>query len=370
MTPQESKMLTEETTYINIQSWMVQKLKLKSNELIIYALIHGFCQDGKSYFYGSIQYIIDHTNLSKEGVLTVLQNLVRKKLIVKKDVQNITVFDSVKKAQGNQHFCLYYTKVSRSKKQDEPVRISDPQIQIPSQSPVRISDPAGQKNTPVPVRISDRTGQENTPEPVRISDPISYSYITILKAAVANLDDLFGQDAFTKNFYQTAAEFLLKNQLNVKEYCLFVYELTLAKSPIRPKGLFYKLFLQNDIVSDFQAQQEQKNQEVLALQQEQKRIEESKIICPVCTKYILPESDACPYCKTPIIDFSNEDIVKKQKNYIKLSSAEKTAYDDERARIMFKYSHPPYTAQERSRQKELLTQLDLKYKLITDKEVS
>ena len=188
-------MPTEETTYINIQSWMVQKLKLKSNELIIYALIHGFCQDGKSYFYGSIQYIMDHTNLSKEGVLTVLQNLVRKKLIVKKDVQNITVFDSVKKAQGNQHFCLYYTKVSRSKKQDEPVRISDP---------------AGQKNTPVPVRISDRTGQENTSEPVRISDPISYSsHITILKAAVANLDGLFGQDAFTKNFYQTAAEFLL-----------------------------------------------------------------------------------------------------------------------------------------------------------------
>lgn len=130
------------------------------------------------------------------------------------------------------------------------------------------------------------------------------------------------------------------------------------------------MFLQNDIMSDFQAQQEQKAQEVLALQQEQKRIEESKIMCPVCTKYILPESDACPYCKTPIIDFSNEDIVKKQRNYIKLSPAEKTAYDDERARIMFKYSHPPYTTQEKFKQKELLAALDLKYKLITDKEVS
>ena len=102
--------------YICIQSWMVTELKLKANELIIYALIHGFCQDGISFFYGSIKYIMENTNLSKETVLSVLQSLVRKKLIVKKDVKSYQVFDNKKTASGSQHSSLYYTVYSRKKK--------------------------------------------------------------------------------------------------------------------------------------------------------------------------------------------------------------------------------------------------------------
>ena len=34
--------------YIVIQTFMIRELKLKGNELILYALIHGFSQDGTS----------------------------------------------------------------------------------------------------------------------------------------------------------------------------------------------------------------------------------------------------------------------------------------------------------------------------------
>ncbi|MBR0099443.1 MAG: helix-turn-helix domain-containing protein, partial [Treponema sp.] len=76
-------MREERDFFINIQGFMIRELKLKGNELIVYALIHGFTQDGQSYFYGSIKYIMESTNLSKETVISVLQSLVKKNLIVK-----------------------------------------------------------------------------------------------------------------------------------------------------------------------------------------------------------------------------------------------------------------------------------------------
>ena len=59
---------------------------------------------------------MENTNLSKETVLSVLQNLVKKGLIVKKDVKSYKTFNLDKKAQGAQHFCLYYTTISRKEK--------------------------------------------------------------------------------------------------------------------------------------------------------------------------------------------------------------------------------------------------------------
>jgi hypothetical protein len=43
--------------YINIQGWMVNELKLKGNDLIIFAIIFGFSQDQESWFNGSLQYL-------------------------------------------------------------------------------------------------------------------------------------------------------------------------------------------------------------------------------------------------------------------------------------------------------------------------
>ncbi|MBO4704832.1 MAG: helix-turn-helix domain-containing protein [Spirochaetaceae bacterium] len=106
-------MQNEPGSYITIQSWMVKELKLKGNELIVYALIHGFCQDGKSYFYGSTKYIMENTNLSKETVLSVLQSLTNKELVVKKDVKSYRTTLKDKNAHGCVHYSLYYTAISR-----------------------------------------------------------------------------------------------------------------------------------------------------------------------------------------------------------------------------------------------------------------
>ena len=71
--------------YILIQSFMVNDLKLKGNELLIYAIIYGFSQLEGQVFSGSLQYLADWTNSTKQGVSKNLKSLVNKGLIGKKD---------------------------------------------------------------------------------------------------------------------------------------------------------------------------------------------------------------------------------------------------------------------------------------------
>ena len=47
--------------YITIVDFMVEDLKLKGNELIVFALIYGFSQDDVSDFHGSLTYIQQRT---------------------------------------------------------------------------------------------------------------------------------------------------------------------------------------------------------------------------------------------------------------------------------------------------------------------
>ena len=92
----ESKVKDE--NYINIQGFMVTKLGLKGNELLIYAIIYGFSQTEDQVFNGSLQYLADWTNSTKQGVTKNLKSLVDKGYIVKED----KYINSVK-------FCEYYT---------------------------------------------------------------------------------------------------------------------------------------------------------------------------------------------------------------------------------------------------------------------
>lgn len=90
--------------YIVIQGWMVTELKLSGNELLLYSLINGFCQDGESRFTGSLKYIEHWLNVSKNTALNTLKSLCEKGYIVKYE----TVRNSIK-------FCEYISiRPSRS----------------------------------------------------------------------------------------------------------------------------------------------------------------------------------------------------------------------------------------------------------------
>ena len=67
---------------------MVNDLKLKGNELLVYSIIYGFSQDGNNLFNWSLQYLSEWTNSTKQGVLKNLQSLVKKWFIEKKEIIN------------------------------------------------------------------------------------------------------------------------------------------------------------------------------------------------------------------------------------------------------------------------------------------
>ena len=69
--------------FVIIQGWMCNELELKGNELLVYALIYGFSQDGKSDYHGGRQYISDTFNISLPTVDKALKGLVDKNLIIK-----------------------------------------------------------------------------------------------------------------------------------------------------------------------------------------------------------------------------------------------------------------------------------------------
>ncbi len=71
--------------YIVIQGFMVNNLELKGNDLLVYAVIFGFSQLKNQRFTGSLQYLADWTNSSKQGVQKNLKSLLDKGLIAKED---------------------------------------------------------------------------------------------------------------------------------------------------------------------------------------------------------------------------------------------------------------------------------------------
>ena len=87
-------MISDEN-YITVQGWMVNELGLTGNELLCYALINGFCQDGNSVFSGSSKYLCEWLNLTKPAVFSILKRLHEKGLIdkIEKNINGVRAVD-------------------------------------------------------------------------------------------------------------------------------------------------------------------------------------------------------------------------------------------------------------------------------------
>ena len=75
----------KDENFIAIQGWMLNKLNLKGNELIVYAVIYAFSQDDESRFAGSRRYLAEWCGCTLKTVDNALSSLVAKGLIAKHD---------------------------------------------------------------------------------------------------------------------------------------------------------------------------------------------------------------------------------------------------------------------------------------------
>ena len=64
----------------------MRALGLSGNDLMVFALIYGFSQNGQGCFYGSISYICETCGISKRTTLRILQDLTQKGFIIKKEI--------------------------------------------------------------------------------------------------------------------------------------------------------------------------------------------------------------------------------------------------------------------------------------------
>lgn len=70
---------------IQIYGWMATKLKLKGNELLIYAVIYSFSRNdnGNGVFNASTAYLCEWTGATKKTVVEAIASLITKNLIIK-----------------------------------------------------------------------------------------------------------------------------------------------------------------------------------------------------------------------------------------------------------------------------------------------
>lgn len=77
----ESKI--KDNNFFLVNGWMINRLNLKGAALQVFAIIYGFSQDGEGSFTGSLQYLCDFTNSSKNTIIKALKELVEKEYITK-----------------------------------------------------------------------------------------------------------------------------------------------------------------------------------------------------------------------------------------------------------------------------------------------
>lgn len=72
--------------FYTVLGWMLNVLELKGNDLIIFAIIYSFSQDGESEWKGSLTYLQRFANIkSQQTVITTLNELIERKYIIKRE---------------------------------------------------------------------------------------------------------------------------------------------------------------------------------------------------------------------------------------------------------------------------------------------
>lgn len=106
----------QQNGYYMVNYWFISDLKLKGTKLIIFSIIYGFSQDGKSYFTGSQEYLAKFANVNRPTANIVLNQLIDIGYIKVEIIQNKKAYavnlekiNSVRKSNTN---CL---KVEQTK---------------------------------------------------------------------------------------------------------------------------------------------------------------------------------------------------------------------------------------------------------------
>ncbi|MBQ8678318.1 MAG: hypothetical protein IJ530_00980 [Treponema sp.] len=349
----------KDENYIQISGWMLNELDLKGNELLIYALIHGFSQDGRSDYHGGLGYIAAWTNSTKQGVIKALKSLLEKRLIVKTPVR---LPDGTQGAR-------YWTAKSRRGKTQNPIPLnnSGKQSLMPDRSTefTTIQTESG-KQSLMPDRSTEFTTIQTESGKQSLTDKLSSppnstefngggqlslpnknleilnsnptaSEIPQKKQAEAEtgtneiisgeLKALFGghlvfDTEFVPEIARLANQFEL-NESDIPGYLRFAFGRTSEKKPKSVTNLFYRLAKSAAVMQDF----------VLEKKKSEAESKKDSVTCPVCGNENARRFQPCPVCHFDMSKSTDEGEIRLSRQIFRLPENEKqrflAEYNDE-----------------------------------------
>ena len=81
----QNETIIKNDNYVITHGWMINKLNLSGNNLLVYAIIYGFTQDDKHWFNGSREYLASWCNCTVRGIQKNINYLLERNLIIKKE---------------------------------------------------------------------------------------------------------------------------------------------------------------------------------------------------------------------------------------------------------------------------------------------
>lgn len=124
----------KDNNYIVIQGWMVSRLKLTGNALMVYACIFGFSQNGE-WFTGTASYLADWCDCQKKYMLKLLKKMTDEGLLRKRT-----------REQNGVAFCDYQAITPEERCEQQQKDASE--CTSPSAPPVHKVDPPGAQSAP------------------------------------------------------------------------------------------------------------------------------------------------------------------------------------------------------------------------------
>ena len=191
-------------SYVVLRPFMVEELGLKGSELVAYALIYGFSQDGESWFTGSARYVADWCGITRRNAINVLQKLTDKGLVEK-----------VRTGQG----CAY--RVCKNITGDETSLVKK------HHRTGEKTSPAGEKTSPVtgektsPNNIGDITSNKDSDNARERRHRLGeFGHVLLSDADEARLDEQF--PGFWRDYITRVDEYCEQSGKRYKNYRLTI----------------------------------------------------------------------------------------------------------------------------------------------------
>ena len=333
----------KDTNYITIQGWMISRLDLKGNELLVYALIHGFSQDGKNSYDLSFDYIMKWLNSSRSATAAALTSLLNKGLIGKE----------IREVRGNVKKYNYWTIVSREGFESIPENhqfefrtgeksTSTNSELVTSMNSELVTSMNSELNNSLNNNLNINSSSEKNPAGQKEEEP----FLNFIKKKFGSAH------VFTKDFKKKLENHLQNNQISHAEtenYLNFVYELCQKKKPANMSAYFFTTCL-NDVTAANYI-----HQKINGAPEKNKDFR-----CPVCSCMHSAYED-CPKCGLDKNERNNDEAISILKKVQNLLPEQRHKLDEEMAALTMEFMtiSPNRWAEQNQRRKQIYAKYGL-----------